>query len=247
MKEDFNISCRQDKVGNLYFIVSYENGNGESIVRHLSYVQFQKLLNNCNIEDKTYVSPGRLAEGYIDSVICSDGSGIVRMYVPAQPRVILLGIGNQKLPRAFKIPMPPMLFQIHFGGARFRGNCCIVKGSYEDVRDEYYGQVLTGYQYPFGNVDTDGSICMGNIPYEVQTAFDAPTYISAFFDGITSNHYMSASHIKSGKLQMEFLSVLERREVFPYEELLELSLQANEKLCRPFGVREYGSEIQKTA
>lgn len=239
MKEDMVITCREDMAGNSYFIVSYDNERGTGFVKYFSYTQLLKLLSNCYSEDKTYMSLGRIADGYIDSTICTDGSGIVRTYVPASPRVILLSISGMKFPKAFQIPMPPMFFEIHFGGRRFGGKCCVVKGSYEETREQYYRGKLVGYQYPFGNVNDSTEICMGNINYEVRTAMDAPKYINAFFDGITSEHYMKTSRVRNGKHQMEFLGFLEGREVFPYEELIELPEKVNTALCCPQSMQPY--------
>lgn len=234
MRDNFIITYREDKVGNSYFVVSYENEQGESGVKYLSYAQLLKLLDSSHTEEKVYVSPGRIAEGYIDSILCTDGGGSVRMYVPAQPRVMLLDLHDKKLPRAFRIPMPPMLFQIEFGGRRLGGKCCIVKGSYEEVKNRYYRKTLTGYQYPFGNVSNSAQICMGNIDYEVRAAIDAPKYVNAFFDGITDNDYLRGSRVKSGKLQMEFLGFLEGKKEFPHGELVKLPENINGELCRPY-------------
>lgn len=236
MSRQLVITCVEDKLQNPYFVVSFENENGKSIVKYLTYNQLLRMLDSSYIEEKVYVSPGQLGEGYIDSNICTDGGGSVRIYVPAQPRVMLLRIPNQKLPKAFKIPMPPMLFQVRFGGKRLQGHCCIVKGSFDEVKDQYYGKTLVGYIYPFGNVANDGQICMGNINYEVQAAIDASKYVDAFFDGITSSDYLTASRVKSGKLQMELLSLLEGKKNFPYEELLKLPVTVNESLCLPYGM-----------
>ncbi len=239
MKKDMVITCREDKAGNTYFIVSYDDERGMNFVKYLSYTQLLELLSNSYVEEKTYMSLGRIADGYIDSTICTDGSGSVRLYVPASPRVILLNIPKRKLPRAFQIPMPPMLFQIRFGGQRFGGKCCIVTGSYEETVDQYYGGKLIGYQYPFGNVSDSAEICMGNISYDIQAIIDAPKYVDAFFDGITSEHYMGTSRVKSGKHQMELLGFLEKCEVFPYEELVELPEKENDALCCPHSMQPH--------
>lgn len=242
MSKKLVITCESDKVGNSYFAVSFEGERGETIVRYLSYPQLLKLLNASHIEEKTYVSLGQVAEGYIDSNICTDGGGSVRMYVPAKQRVMLIGIEGEKLPRAFKIPMPPMIFQIEFGGKRFSGKCCIVKGSYEEVKRKYYGNALVGYYYPFGNVSDSLTICMGNISYDVPAAIDAPKYIDAFFDGITNNDYMVESRVKSGKHQMEFLGFLEGKKMFPYKELIELPENLNKTLCCPYVAPQHNCE-----
>lgn len=239
MKEELVITCKEDKANNSYFIVSYENGQGKSCVKYLSYAQLKKLLDNSYVEEKKYMSVGQVADGYIDSVICTDGGGNVRMYVPAQTRVMLLSIPGEKMPRAFKIPLPPMMFQIEFGGKRLGGKCCVVKGSYEEVKRQYYDKKLAGYEYPFGNVSDSLNICMGNIDYDVKAAKDAPDYINAFFDGITNEDYMVRSRVRSGKLQMELLGFLEGKKVFPYEELLELPEKINKSLCRPYEMLQH--------
>lgn len=242
MSEKLVIACKTDKVGNIYFAVSYEGEQGETIVRYLSYPQLLKLLNDSHIEEQTYVSLGQVPEGYIDSNICTDGRGSVRVYVPARPRVMLIDINGEKVPRAFRIPMPPMIFQIEFGGKRFGGKCCIVKGSYEEVKNKYYDNVLVGYYYPFGNVSETLSICMGNINYDVPAAIDASNYIDAFFDGITNEHYIVKSRVRSGKFQMELLGSLDGKKVFPDEELIELPERINKTLCCPYAAQQHYCE-----
>jgi len=238
MSEELVITCKEDKVGNAYFVVSYEKESGENTVKYLSYDQLMKLLDESRVEEKVYMSLGQVADGYIDSNLCTDGGGSVRMYVPARPRVLLLSINDEKMPRAFRIPMPPMIFQIEFGGKRLGGKCCIVKDSYEEVKRQYYGNKLIGYQYPFGNVSDSLDICMGNINYDIQAAIDAPKYINAFFDGITSEHYVVRSRVKSGKFQMELLGFLEGKKDFPFEELIELPENINKTLCCPYRVQQ---------
>jgi len=161
------------------------------------------------------VPVGQLPSGYLDAVVSEKGFDSVTIYVPAQIRAFLLGIG-QKMPLIFNIPMPPMVFRIKSNGVNLHGDCCIVKGSYEEVYAQYHAGKLQGYYYPFGNVSDSGGICMGNIRVTMKSMCDASIFVDAFFDGITNHDYVvRGSRVTVKKGQMELLKALHGKDKFP--------------------------------
>lgn len=214
------MEAREDATGNTYFCCTLKNDNGGSEIKYLSCTQFLEMLQNVCKSQRQHYPVGRLPEGYLDAYITSTEEKGIRIYVPEEKRCFLLSVPGEKIPRAFMIPMPSMLFDITFTPQHSpSGKCCIVCGSYTEVLEAYYSGTLIGYTYPFGNVSTDdGHICMGNIIVNMYTMMDAPKYITAFFDGVTNHDYLSnGSRVTTGLLQMELLGELQNRETFPYE------------------------------
>lgn len=212
----FTIEGREDKAGNMYFKM-YAKGKGNTgIIKTLTYEQMMEALSKNYQKEPVSIPIGKLPEGYLDAVATEGGIKKVRIYVPAQKRVFLLRVSGQKMPMVFKIPMPPMVFNIEENSnGHFHGDCCIVEGCYEEVKKAYYDGELKGYLYPFGNVSDRGSICMGNIHISMDSLCDASIYVDAFFDGITNHDYVDESRVSTGKGQMELLKDLNGKDEFP--------------------------------
>ena len=218
-----HIDVMEDRAGRSYFVVSCEEKGGKVYTRHLTYDQMLEVLSRSGASEKSYYPMGRLPEGYVDAVMDSEGGGKVKIYVPPKERVFFLRVQEEKMPMSFRIPMPAMLFEVSFGGKRLSGACCVVDGTYEEVLNDYYEGRLAVYRYPFGNVSEYGSVCMGNISYEVKNAFEANAYVDAFFDGVTNaDYFQEGNRLRSKMGQMEFLGKLEKMKSFPMLELYEL-------------------------
>lgn len=217
-----HIDVLWDRSERCYFVVSCEEDDGTTFTRHLTYDQTCAFLANSGVSEKVSCPVGRLPEGYIDALAESDGGGRVKVYVPPQRRTFFLRAAEGTMPMSFRVPMPAMIFEVCYGGRRLTGSCCVVSGTYEEVREAYYAGNLVTYRYPFANVSKSGSICMGNIPYEVKKARDAHVFVDAFFDGVSNADYYDArERLRSARGQMEFLGSIEGEERFPLEELFE--------------------------
>lgn len=217
----FTIEGHEDKAGNMFFKVRARGANGTGSIKTLTYEHMMEVLSR-NYRRETMTLPiGALPEGYLDAVVTESGVSKVRIYVPAQKRIFQLKLQGQRLPIAYTIPMPPMVFNIHssgdsFDNDRFHGDCCIVKGSYNEVKEAYYNGELQGYLYPFGNVNDSGSICMGNIRVAMQSVRDASKFVDAFFDGLTNHDYVNGeSRVTNGMGQMQLLGELNGKDKFP--------------------------------
>lgn len=219
----FMVKGAEDNIGNMFFVVSSKNQSGETVVKHVSYEQLMKILSSSYRVIGEERRIGIVPDGYLDAKI-RDSSWIVRLYVPEKRRCLLLA-NDTPIPTGFMIPMPAMLFEIMCDGSRsggwLNGKCCVVNGTYEEIKDAYMHNGLKQYLYPFGNVSRGGNICMGNIRIQVSKMAEASKYVEAFFNGITNADFADTGRLKNGWGQMRFLGQLQKMEHFPYELLVE--------------------------
>ena len=220
-KQEFLISGLRDAADKLYFRITAGVDEGPKLTKTLNYEQLMKVLNESYREQDTWIDVGRLPEGYIDCTRSTSGKWRVRVYRPEQTRAFMLKQEGVKMPLTFMIPWPSMFFEIDSNG---HGNACIVKGSYEKVKADYWSGKLKGYSYPFGNINSYGGICMGNIGHKVSSMDDVDIFIEAFYDGVTNFDYIgSKKSFKNDLGQMEALQKIQKRKSFPYTWLYEES------------------------
>lgn len=218
----------EDAIGNMFFVVSSRNQSGESVVKSVSYEQLMKILSSAYRVEEETVRVGFVPQGYLDAKI-KGHSWVVRIYVPEEKRCLLMS-NDTPIPTGFMIPMPAMLFEVKYigeSGGWIAGKCCVVNGSYEEVKDAYMHGSLKQYLYPFGNVSNAGDICMGNIRVKISGMAEALKYVEAFFNGITNMHYTDTTRLKNGWGQLRFLGELQKMEHFPYELLVERDILEN--------------------
>lgn len=227
----FMVEGLTDGLGKVFFRCNSTNKKGESATKTLTYEQLMKVLGSSCQEERISVSVGPVPEGYLDALVYSTKGGVVRVYVPEKKRCFLLD-NETPIPTGYIIPMPAMVFEIFYGPNGSSGRCCIVKGTYEEVKERYRESSLEQFMYPFGNVNTDGHICMGNILHDISEMSEASIFTDAFFDGITNADYLdSKSRLTNKWEQKRFLEELQKMDSFPYELLYPLSVQfLNKKL-----------------
>ena len=158
----------EDAIGNMFFVVSSRNQSGESVVKSVSYEQFMKILSSSYRVEEEAVRVGLVPQGYLDAKI-QGHSWVVRIYVPEEKRCLLMSNGTP-IPTGFMIPMPAMLFEVkctEASGVWIAGKCCVVNGSYEEVKDAYMHGSLKQYMYQCGNLSNSCYICMCNILVEL--------------------------------------------------------------------------------
>lgn len=223
------MSCetRTDGAGNIYFCVTMTDRTGGGETKMMEYEDFLAMLKDSGrmVEDNTYIPIGNLPAGFIDGKLLSSGEGgVALLYVPPHKGVFLLEIAGDRKepPQAFHIPYPAAVFEITYGerGKTSGKVWCTKYATAEGFRKAYWGKRAKKYCYPFANVDRNGSICMGNIARKVDRMEDAPKYIGAFFDGISSHHYMDQRKYRPDMTQAELLKELDGLEKFPNEYLL---------------------------
>lgn len=77
------------------------------------------------------------------------------------------------------------------------------------------------FRYPFGNVSSNGSICMGNILTKKLSFEKADEFMELFFSGVTNNDYYDKSNILPGYSLSKMINMLEKKKEFPKRWLVE--------------------------
>lgn len=214
-KEVMKITAYEDSQGDTYFRVLLNKEDKEA-VKKLTYTDFCKMMMNAYQEPSVSIPVGRLPEYYIDSKVSTSGNKAVFVYIPAQVRPFYLANGDSV--DSYIIPFPPMVLELNYGGGYSTGNMYCVKGTYQETLEDYYEGKLDLFLYPFGNVSSDGHVCMGNMRVEVTKATDVDEYISRFFDSITNYDYVANSKVTTkGHTQGSLVGELNGKEIFPVD------------------------------
>lgn len=219
MEKEFQIDGLRDAADAMCFRFTTKKEEYPVITKVIGYETLMKILKESYREEEFWINMGKLPEGYIDGSKSATGKWRVKVYRPAQTRAFMLKQDGVKMPLTFMIPWPALLFEIDNNGS---GKVCIVKGTYEKVKKDYWAMRLKGYSYPFGNVSDSGGICMGNINRKVSRMEDTDGYVEAFYDGVTNFDYIASKKgFTNGLGQMEALQRISKRKSFPYEWLYE--------------------------
>lgn len=171
------------------------------------------------------VALGEIPEGMVDgyaSPIEGTLGAIIR--VPAHKQQFSLTVDkniSESGVKSFFMPLPNLIYLITYSsGVRKSFDCYCYK--------EWEGLETKLMQYPFGNVSSSGSICMGKIVVdeEDKTSFmGLRRIIESSLYGITNNDYLTDGRVrlKERYTQYDFCKKLvdENVDVFPHELLLE--------------------------
>lgn len=194
-----NANTVSDRTGNVFFRVSLTEDDGSVITKTLSPESFLQLIqNSCTVENR-YTHLGKLPEGYLDASVSSDETFRILLKVPAKKRLIVHTSGH------YEVPFPNLIFYLE-----------VCNGTLK----EKYVYSLKGEKtlchYPFGNVSTSGSICMGNISCTELTITTVDRVIDLFFSGATNNDYYSPREkVSINYSQQVLLEKLSKLEEFP--------------------------------
>ncbi len=220
----------QNATGQVYFRtvtasdlnVSLSDIRGDVSTRTLPYDEYMSLLGGSvkKRDEKKWVKipdnfiPGSKEAGLITGYLTDKGWSCV-WRVKGTQRQFVHKSGH------YRIPFPDLLFYVRKAGGYLRYVWAI------DEKDNIY-------QYPFGNVDTSGSICMGNISLEDCDTFT--DFTEEFFLGKTNNDYFHpGNHVKVMYGQDELLRRLDGKDKFPKKWLIKrnLTLSDVKKMAEP--------------
>lgn len=105
----------------------------------------------------------------------------------------------------FFIPFPDLIFAISVRKGNVTSKYC-----YARKKSDKKGL----YKYPFGNVSSDGSICMGNI--SLKDIEHADDFAEEFYLGVTNDdYYQVGGKVKPKYTQRQLLEKLSKLEAFP--------------------------------
>lgn len=218
------IKGTEDATGGMFFNVTVGIGSEEK-TKVLSYEGLCKFLQNSYREAEVpSVAVGRVPTGYLDAKVASDGTGVVRVLMMGKRRPFYQYLVNRTVPKEWEIPYPSMIFEISYGPRRIPGgHAYCVKGTEEEIRNAYFSEKgVETFLYPFGNISSDGHMCMGNIHVEVPTLAEADLFLEAFWTGITNTDYLKGekANVNVNLTQTELLMNCEKLGAFPEEMLI---------------------------
>ena len=207
-----------DKLGNCLMKVRYQEGE-EVSEKVLTLDKYLALLGDATfMKAKERMHLGRMPVGYYDANVSTDDPATFDFVLtfPEQKRAMKYG------GKHWVVPYPALAFSFHVkDGVVNDAYChCLVTGTPEN------DSVL--YRYPFGNVNTDGRICFGNIRLpKMNTIMDITQAVNLFFLGETNNDYFSEKNAVAYS-QAEMLEKAKKLEHFPVEWLTGESLTLGE-------------------
>jgi len=205
-----------DKLGReLMRVVLYDDKGRQKETRTLSMENYFGLLGRNLKETKRFVEirNDRLPKGYITGWYADDDNYTVIFKVAGKTRQFVYRDGGH-----YRIPYPDLVFVV---GVR-KGQI-IEKYTYViDDKDNLF-------QYPFGNVSTQGAICTGNIDIKGLTLDE---FAEEFFLGVTNDDYwQQGNHISPKSFsQKQMLEKLDGKDKFPMKWLLKASPYTLDKL-----------------
>ena len=190
----------QDRAGNDAMKVRIVGVDGDEMIKTISLADYFDLFNQSLEREASYVNinPLHMPNGYIKGLFADENTYKLLWKVKGKNRQLIHTSGH------YRVPFPDLVFLLCVK------NNVITKKRVWAVDNE--GQM---YQYPFGNVDTSGNICMGNISTRIENG--ASSFEEDFFLGITNNDYFSeeGSHIVPMWSQEKLLRELSKEKVFP--------------------------------
>lgn len=178
---NFTAIASESKRGETVFEIQMQKENGEMVINKVDLSTFLNILDATKVQEENYVRLSRelVPEGYIDGAFASDDTYWCIWKVKGAKRQFVLDMrnGDDSL-RHHIIPYPSLVFALKVHkGVRQAFRCYATKEGSSAL-----------YEYPFGNVNTGGSVCMGSIRTKDVTPANTE---EDFFLGVTNNDYYS--------------------------------------------------------
>lgn len=197
----FSCDFIPDKVGNTLVNINYM-GKREQLRKTVTLESFIKLLTKSHQKAPEYTKIGKLPKGYVNGAVGSDGSFKAVIHVPGKRQCL-----NFYNSRHFFVPFPDLYFcfSVQKDGTVARKLCFAHDGVSKNL-----------FCYPFGNVNNDGQICMGNIMCKAKTMLELERIIEDFFMSVTNNDYVSSHLPRQFNDQLQLIEALEKRKSNSY-------------------------------
>lgn len=184
--------------------------------------QIQKTLNFEDYKDLIGISVREKKEAYLEipnTPSCFYRGGItgekdtywVSFFVPKAVRQLVYSPTEE----FFLLPYPNLFFLIEVKKGRATRKLCF------SVKDDVPTDSSLLYLYPYGNVDNNGSICMGNCQTKLDDFKMSYNFVETFFLGRDAGHYYRPGVWAKPKVSLrELISLVNKKEEFPKEWLM---------------------------
>lgn len=176
-----------DKNGQTLVKVSYNDVYDNSVTKTISLEDYINLLKGATTFEKEAdeIKIGALPKGFVDGSVSSDGS--LKAIIKIDKNTHFFALKEDSIQKNYFLPFPRLLFFLSTGK-----NGKIISGNVFAIKDEEIKENTIFYQYPFGNVNSSGSICFGNINEKATCLKEMDNIIFSFFNSITSSHYYNS-------------------------------------------------------
>ena len=205
---EMQVNTFAGKRGEVMFKVQFIQSNGQVDVKSLNYKTYLSLLTK-SVHQNEYIQLGEVPTGYKEAAYADRDTYKIFLCAPAQKRLMVYQGGH------YWIPFPGCLFflEVKKGAVCHKYVYCYAD---EEIKDE-----SRLFRYPFGNVSSNGSICMGNILTKRLSFEKADEFMDLFFSGVTNNDYYDKSNILPGYSLSKMINMLEKKKEFPKRWLVE--------------------------
>ena len=137
------------------------------------------------------------------------------------------------------IPYPNLFFVIEVN----KGN--VVQKNVYAVADDVPTESSLLYLYPYGNVSSDGNICMGNCITALDSISISDAFVEAFFLGKDAGHYYKGGiFVKPDVPLRELVSLVTKKHCFPTEWLMPSKMYDGKQRTIASVTKKYKEQLQ---
>ena len=170
-------------------------------------------------------------DGFVDGVLSNKkGTLGAIICIPPRKHQFVLAATDCRKEAAYYIPMPGLVYE-----------CIANKGNQHTFKcfafKKWNGDETELYHYPWGNVSSEGSICMGSVKKKpLNDFYDIREHIENSLNGITNADYLSGSlcRLSAKVTQHDFCDQISEQDEFPMELLLSHRMETVGKLKEDF-------------
>lgn len=212
---NFTSDCYESKRGDTLFRVTMKKEDGQIVTKTLELSSYLKLLDASKVREEAYINLSRelIPEGYIDGHYAGPQTFTCVWEVKGRKRQLVYNARTADGGiRPMQMPYPDLVFGLSVLNGTKQAFYCFAR---KDGSSRLY-------QYPFGNVNSSGSVCMGSIATTTVT----PRQIEEdFFLGVTNDDYFNGMQ-KCGMewSQTRLFKELVGREKYPDNWLVEANM-----------------------
>lgn len=209
--QSFHSDVIWDNYGNSFFKITAELENHQVISKTVSFDDYKALLFGAQKETVSFYHFDLPQYFYKGALSNQKSSFKVILFVPAARRQFV----STNLQIATQIPYPNLLFYLDVRRRSCKHKMCYALADTEPDSNSIL------YNYPYGNVSTNGDICMGNIAVKLEDISKSDQFVTSFLEGIDEGHYytpgvMAKPFVSEGELIQKVVQLDE----FPQEWLV---------------------------
>lgn len=206
----FSSDMSFDMLGNPIFKTITHLSDGSNLQKTLSFGDYKELLGMATkVVEDNYVTIPKLPKYFHEGgATKKQDSFWVALFVPSSKKQFYYQTTGEML----FVPYPNMLFLLKVKKGVVSSKFCYA------VADSELKDDSVMYQYPYGHVDIDGSICMGSCSKKIALISKADSFVEQFILGANQGHYYTNNQMTLKDVSLrELLGLVEKKGYFPSE------------------------------